>query len=193
MWICTDWSVNWDAIAAVGTLLAVMVALGTTAFLEFKADRRRRIEVRSMAAALYWEFETNRKSLLVEIATLDATPKQAALEAAPAIPGTNGRYSRLPLLRIAEGLRRSRFSVLKNFASRIALFEEPDAISLGALVAAVWAFQENQDIEPEGIFSMDDDHARGTEDSMRTWALNIANLLEPAANRMAVIARVKDR
>lgn len=189
--VCANWKVDWEAVAAIGTLLAVATALGTTLYLEWGASRRRRIEIRSMASALYWEFSTIRASLLKEIGAFDASPAMRRAAAEPPILGTNGRYGRLRFLRLAEGIRRCKFSVLRSFANRTAQFNEKDAISLGMLIAAVLAFEENQDMDANTIFSIDDEHAEGTEAAMRAWAQTIAELLGPAAERMAVIAGIR--
>lgn len=188
---CTGWVVDWDAVAAIGTLLAVVVALGTTGYLEYKAHRRRMIEVRSMASALHWEFEANRRSLVDDLARFRAAPKTAVTAETPRIPGTNGQYNRLPALAFSEGLKRCRFSVLKSVAGRISLFDEVDAVALGRIVAASTAFQENQDLESESIFAMDDAHAQMYEAGMTTWASSLAELLGPAARRMGEMAGLK--
>src|SRR5690606_24090171 len=119
-------------------------------------------------SALHWEFETNRRNLVDDIARFNAAPKTVVTDDTPRIPGTNGQYSRLPALAFSEGLKRCRFSVLKSVAGRIALFEENDAIALGRIVAASTAFQENQDMEGEGVFAMDDKHAQMFESGMLT-------------------------
>lgn len=183
-----DWDINWEALSAIGTLLAVVLALGTTVYIEVKDYRRRKVEVRSMASALHFEFEANRQAMLAEVKAFDATPP-AILQPHPA-NRINGVYARGRLLTLSEGLKRARFSVLRSVAGRIALFDQGDAINLGMVVAAATAFEENQNLTEQDIHSMDDAHAQGLETSMRNWATTITNLLEPASLRMAEIAKI---
>lgn len=188
MCFLADWSIHWEALSAIGTLLAVVLALGTTVYIEVKDYRRRKVEVRSMASALHFEFEANRLAILSEIKAFEATPK--ALLNMPNGHRVNGIVSRKRLLTLSEGLKRARFSVLRSVAGRIALFDQGDAIRLGMVMAAATAFEENQNLGEEDIRSMDDEHAQGLEGSMRTWAVSIATMLEPASKRMATIAKV---
>lgn len=187
----SNWLINWEAVSAVGTLLAVIVALGTTAYIEYRDYRRRMIEVKSMASPLYYELEINRKALIAEIAAFDAAPRVPLTNLSPMIPGTNGRHNRLALLRLSEGVKRVRFNVLKEVSPRIALFGEKDAIRLGMVIVAATGFQENQTMEGEGIFAIDDQHALGLEVSMHGWASSIVAMLGPAAERMAAIAGIE--
>lgn len=187
-----DWNIHWEALAAIGTLLAVVLALLTTIYIELKDYRRRKVEVQSMASALHFEFETNRLALLDAVKSFDTAPLQVVFN--PHLSGqsnVNGVHGRNKLLALADTLRRARFSVLRDVAGRIALFDRKDAIALGAVVATATAFQENQDITPQDIVSMDDDHARELEKGMRKWAMDIVTMLEPAARRMATIAKIE--
>lgn len=47
IWVCTDWAINWNGVAAVGTLIAAVIALGGT-FFTYRAAAAARASVREM-------------------------------------------------------------------------------------------------------------------------------------------------